>query len=192
MDVDDNIESSIVDYPFDENSYLDPQFLTSMGNKEDRGLAAEGLRLVQLDTDTRSLNKWEQRLTKLEAFVHQERIKYMAKRTALQKTKDDIHRRLRAAKARTHIARNMAVQYGESLPFQTTRQQTHQERIHGCHWCERSGLWGHKDKDCEQPHIRCTLLKPQRCLVPNFHSGYHSYLETNGCLYAGDHKGKIP
>jgi hypothetical protein len=104
MDINDEIETSIIEYPFDENSYLDPQFLTLMGNKEDRGLAAKGLCLVQLDADMRSLNKWEQRLLKLEAFVHQERIDHMAKRTALQKTKDNIHRRLRAAKAGTCIA----------------------------------------------------------------------------------------
>ena len=31
-----------------EDAYLDPDFLKALGTMEDRGLAAEGLRLVQL------------------------------------------------------------------------------------------------------------------------------------------------
>jgi ribosomal protein L13E len=91
MDIDPKIENDITTYPFNERSYLDPQFLTTMGDKDDRGLAAEGLRLLQLDVDMRSLNKWEQHLTKLETFIHQERIEFMERKTSLQKTKDDVH-----------------------------------------------------------------------------------------------------
>ena len=38
-----------------EDAYLDPDFLKALGTMEDWGLAAEGLRLVQLDGESRHL-----------------------------------------------------------------------------------------------------------------------------------------
>jgi hypothetical protein len=42
----DDIEEEVASYPFGEDAYLDTDFLRAMGNIDDRGLAAEGLRLV--------------------------------------------------------------------------------------------------------------------------------------------------
>jgi hypothetical protein len=41
-----NIEDEVATYPFREDAYLDTDFLRAMGNLDDRGLAAEALRLV--------------------------------------------------------------------------------------------------------------------------------------------------
>jgi hypothetical protein len=46
--VPEDIEDEVATYPFGEDAYLDTDFLRAMGNLDDRGLAAEGLRLVQL------------------------------------------------------------------------------------------------------------------------------------------------
>jgi hypothetical protein len=43
-----DIEDEVATYPFGEDTYLDTDFLRAIGNLDDRGLAAEGLRLVQL------------------------------------------------------------------------------------------------------------------------------------------------
>ena len=59
IDPADNIDEEIRDYPFDENSYLDPQFLAILGALADRGLATEMLRLLQLQTHSRFLSQWE-------------------------------------------------------------------------------------------------------------------------------------
>ena len=49
QEVEDNMEGEVGEYPFGEDAYLDPNFLQAMGTLGDRGLASEGLRLVQLD-----------------------------------------------------------------------------------------------------------------------------------------------
>ena len=54
-DNDNDMEEEVGEYPFGEDTYLDPNFLEAMGSIADRGLASEGLRLVQLDGERRFL-----------------------------------------------------------------------------------------------------------------------------------------
>ena len=58
-----DFEQEVGGYPFGENAYLDTNFLQALGTLGDRGLAAEGLRIIQLDGEQRALKQWEQRLT---------------------------------------------------------------------------------------------------------------------------------
>jgi len=67
--VDDDVESEVPSYPFGENSYLDPAYLQALGTLEDQGLAAEGLRLVQLESEFCYLGWWETRLADRERAV---------------------------------------------------------------------------------------------------------------------------
>ena len=60
--VEDDFEDEVETYPFRESAYLDTQFLQAIGTLGDRGLAADGLRLVQLDGEFRHLVHWEKRL----------------------------------------------------------------------------------------------------------------------------------
>jgi len=55
-------DDEVTAYNFGEDAYLDPAFLQAMGSLSDRGLAAEGLRLVQLDGEFRYLHQWDKRL----------------------------------------------------------------------------------------------------------------------------------
>jgi hypothetical protein len=55
----DDLEDEVATYPLGENVYLDTDFLQAMGELDDRGLAAEGLRLIQLDREFRYLEQWE-------------------------------------------------------------------------------------------------------------------------------------
>jgi hypothetical protein len=54
-----DIEDEVATYPFREDAYLDTDFLRAMGNLDDRGLAAEGLRLVQLQGEFRYIDQWQ-------------------------------------------------------------------------------------------------------------------------------------
>jgi hypothetical protein len=65
-----DIEDEVATYPFGEDAYLDTDFLRAMGNLDDRGLAAEGLRLVQLQGEFRYLDQWQRRLEKREQEIH--------------------------------------------------------------------------------------------------------------------------
>jgi hypothetical protein len=67
-----DIEDEVAMYPFGEDTYLDTDFLRAMGNLDDRGLVAEGLRLVQLQGEFRYLDQWQRRLEKREQEVHLE------------------------------------------------------------------------------------------------------------------------
>jgi hypothetical protein len=71
--VEDDIEDEVTTYPLGENVYLDTDFLHAMGELNDRGLAADGLCLVQLDGEFRYLEQWERCLAKREQDVHLER-----------------------------------------------------------------------------------------------------------------------
>jgi hypothetical protein len=62
--VEDDIEDEIATYPIGENAYLDTDFLQAMRTLNDRGLAADGLCLMQLNGEFRSLKQWEKRLAK--------------------------------------------------------------------------------------------------------------------------------
>jgi hypothetical protein len=57
--VPEDIEDEVATYPFEEDTYLDTDFLRAMGNLDDRGLAAEGLRLIQLQGEFRYLDQWQ-------------------------------------------------------------------------------------------------------------------------------------
>jgi hypothetical protein len=69
----DDLEDEVATYPLGENAYLDTDFLQAVGELNDRGLAAECLRLTQLDREFRYLEQWEQRLAKREGAIHLER-----------------------------------------------------------------------------------------------------------------------
>jgi hypothetical protein len=71
--VTEDIEDEVATYPFGEDAYLDTDFLRAMGNLDDRGLAAEGLCLVQLQGEFRYLDQWQRRLEKREQEIHLER-----------------------------------------------------------------------------------------------------------------------
>jgi hypothetical protein len=55
----DDIEDEVASYPFGEDAYLDTDFLRVMGNIDDRGLATEGLQLVQLQGEFQHLEQWQ-------------------------------------------------------------------------------------------------------------------------------------
>jgi hypothetical protein len=69
----DNIEDKVTSYPLGEDAYLDMNFLQAMGNIDNRGLAAESLRLVQLQSEFRYLEKWQKCLETREQAIHLER-----------------------------------------------------------------------------------------------------------------------
>jgi hypothetical protein len=54
-----DIEDKVTSYPFREDAYLDTDFLRAMGNIDDRGLAVEGLRLMQLQGEFQYLEQWQ-------------------------------------------------------------------------------------------------------------------------------------
>jgi hypothetical protein len=68
----DDIEDEVATYPLREDAYLNMDFLRAMGNIDDRGLAAESLRLVQLQSEFRYLEKWQKRLKTRERAIHLE------------------------------------------------------------------------------------------------------------------------
>jgi hypothetical protein len=78
----DDIEDKVVFYPFGEDAYLDMDFLQAMGNIDDRGLAAEGLRLVQLQGEFRYLEQWQKCLETRERAIHLERGNLIQKKRA--------------------------------------------------------------------------------------------------------------
>ena len=90
-DVDDDMEGEVGEYPFGENAYLDPNFLEAMGTIGDRGLASEGLRLVQLDGEKRFLKRWENRLKRHERAVHVERTDYIRYKEQIVKKQTDVY-----------------------------------------------------------------------------------------------------
>jgi hypothetical protein len=67
-----DIEDEVALYPLREDAYLDTDFLRAMGNIDDRGLAVESLRLVQLQSEFRYLEKWQKRLETREQAIHLE------------------------------------------------------------------------------------------------------------------------
>jgi hypothetical protein len=68
--IENNIEDKVTMYSLGENAYLDTDFLRAMGDLDDRGLAADGLRLIQLDGEFQYLKQWERRLAKREQDIH--------------------------------------------------------------------------------------------------------------------------
>jgi hypothetical protein len=195
-----DIEDEVATYPFGEDAYLDTDFLRAMGNLDDRGLAAEGLRLVQLQGEFRYIDQWQRRLEKREQEIHLERGDLIQKKHAAHARRTEIYKRLRAAKAASRIApRLIARPEGPSLAFPHPTRPYHfpskEEKRKGtpCHWCgSNSLLYGHKSRDCGLPHQRCDQYKPGRCAVPEHHGGYYSYLDhPRACPYNGNHQGVL-
>jgi hypothetical protein len=94
-----DIEDEVATYPFGEDAYLDTDFLRAMGNLDDRGMAAEGLRLVQLQGEFRYLDQWQRRLEKREQEIHLERGDLIQKKHAAHARRTEVYKQLRAAKA---------------------------------------------------------------------------------------------
>jgi hypothetical protein len=69
----DDMEDEVVSYPLGKDAYLDTDFLRALGNIDDRGLAAETLRLVQLESEFRYLERWQKCLETREQAIHLER-----------------------------------------------------------------------------------------------------------------------
>jgi hypothetical protein len=108
----------VVTYPFGEDAYLDTDFLRAMGNLNDWGLAAEGLRLVQLQGEFRYLDQWQRCLKKREQEVYLERGDLIQRKHATHARRTDIYKRLRATKMASRIAlRLIARPEGPSLAF---------------------------------------------------------------------------
>lgn len=76
----DDFEPEVGRYPFGENAFLDTNFLQALGTLGDRGLAAEGLRMIQLDGERRNLKRWEHRLNKREEQLRLERVELIRER----------------------------------------------------------------------------------------------------------------
>jgi hypothetical protein len=68
----DNIEDDVASYPLGEDAYLDTDYLWALGNIDDRGLAAEGLCLVQLQSKFRYLERWQKQLETREHAIYLE------------------------------------------------------------------------------------------------------------------------
>ena len=100
----DDMEEEVGEYPFGEDAYLDPNFLQAMGTIADRGLAAEGLQLVQLDGEKRFLKQWETRLKKREHDVHVERTDYIRHKEQAARKQTEVYDRLREAKAASRLS----------------------------------------------------------------------------------------
>jgi hypothetical protein len=116
--VPEDIEDKVATYPFGEDAYLDTDFLQAIGNLDDRGLAAESLRLVQIQGEFRHLEQWQRRLEKREQAIHLERGDLIQKKQAAHTRQTDVYKRLRAAKAASRIAPRLIAQpEGPSLAF---------------------------------------------------------------------------
>ena len=68
-----------------------PDFLKALGTTEDRGLAAEGLRLVQLDGEFQYLKHWEKKLAERERTNIVERGELIRKQNEATKKQRDIY-----------------------------------------------------------------------------------------------------
>jgi hypothetical protein len=196
----DDIEDEVVTYPFGEDAYLDTDFLRALGNLDDRGMAAKGLRLVQLQGEFWYIDQWQRRLEKREQEIHLERGDLIQKKHSAHARRTEVYKRLRTAKAASRIAPRLIDRpEGPSLAFpHPTRPYPFppkEERRKGtpCHWCGSSSLlYGHKSRDCGLPHQRCDRYKPGRCTVPEHHGGYYSYLDhPRACPYNGNHEGVL-
>ena len=88
---------------------MDPDFLKALGTTEDRGLAAEGLRLVQLDGEFRYLKHWEKKLAERERANIVERGELIRKQNEATKRQQDIYARLQEATKRPPILRGYAL-----------------------------------------------------------------------------------
>jgi hypothetical protein len=124
--VPEDIEDEVATYPFGEDAYLDTDFLRALGNLDDRGLAAETLRLAQLQGEFRYLDQWQRRLKKREQEIHLERGDLIHRKHAAHGKRTDVYKCLRATKAASRIApRLIARPKGPSLAFPHPTQPYH-------------------------------------------------------------------
>ena len=92
--VEGDFEDQVGHYPFGENAYLDPNFLQALGKLDDQGVAAEGLRMIQIEKEDRALKQWEKWLTKQENLLHQECVDLIKAKDQLNKKWAEIFKRL--------------------------------------------------------------------------------------------------
>jgi hypothetical protein len=196
----DNVEDEVASYPLGEDAYLDTDFLQALSNIDDRGLAAETLRLVQLKSEFRYLERWQKHLETREQAIHLERGDLIQKKHAANAQQMDVYKCLRAMKVASRIIpRLIQCPNGLSMSFPSPTRPYYfpppPERRKGtaCYWCGTTSLlYGHKSKDCALPHQRCDQLKPGRCVVPDHHRGYYSFLTLlKACPYNGNHEDVI-
>jgi hypothetical protein len=195
-----DVEDNIASYPLGEDAYLDTDFLRAMGNIDNRGLTAETLRLVQLESEFWYLEQWQKRLKTRERAIHLERGDLIQRKHAANVRQTDVYKHLHATKAASCIIlRLIRRPDGPSMSFPSPTQPYHfpppPERQKGtpCYWCRTTSfLYGHKSKDCRLPHQRCDRLKPGRCVIPDHHGGYYSFLTLpEACPYNGNHEDVI-
>ena len=196
--VEDDFEQEVEHYPFGKNTFLDTNFLQVLGTLGDRELAAEGLWMIQLDSERRALKRWENQLTKRENQLHLKWVDLIKTHDQLNKRCDDIFSCLHQAKAASQLDPHLPDQNsqpGMTFPKPMTRPyyktSVQEQRANGCYWCGENGLEGHRGKDCLQPHQRCTIYAVSWCVVPDHHSHYYSYFGTENCPYNRDHKNTL-
>jgi hypothetical protein len=163
-------------------------------------LAADGLCLMQLNGEFRSLKQWEKRLAKWEQDVHLKQGDLIQRKHGALTRQTEVFKRLQKAKAASRLTPHLPNQLeGPGLAFpRPTRPYTHPnqpKRRHAnqCYWCGSSSLlYGHKSKDCTLPHQHCDSLALGKCIVPNHHNGYYLFIDhPQACPYKGDHKGAL-
>ena len=144
-----------------------PDFLKALGTTEDRGLAAEGLRLVQLDGEFRYLKHWEKKLAERERANIMERGELIRRQNEATKRQGEIYERLRGARAAARLSRFLPYRNGRpglsmsntGQPYQHPTEGERRQPSRECYWCgERSALYGHHGRDCQHPHVRCARL----------------------------------
>jgi hypothetical protein len=122
----DDVEDEIASYPLGEDAYLDTDFLRAMGNINDRGLAAETLQLVQLESEFRYLEQWQKCLETRERAIHLERGDLIQKKRAANTRQTDIYKRLRAAKVASRIIPRLICRPdGPSMSFSSPTRPYH-------------------------------------------------------------------
>jgi hypothetical protein len=92
--VHEDIEDEVASYPLRKDTYLDTDFLRAIGNIDDRGLAAETLRLVQLQSEFRYLEKWQKCLETREQAIHLERGDLIQKKCAAHAWQTEVYKHL--------------------------------------------------------------------------------------------------
>jgi hypothetical protein len=88
----DDIEDEVASYPLGEDAYLDTDFLRALSNINNRGLAAETLRLVQLESEFRYLEQWQKCLETREQAIHLEQGDLIQKKRAANARQTDIYK----------------------------------------------------------------------------------------------------
>jgi hypothetical protein len=113
-----NIKDEVTSYPLGEDAYLDTDFLQVMGNIDDRGLVAEGLRLVQLQGEFWHLEQWQKCLETREHAIYLEQGDLIQKKHATHTRQTEVYKRLRAVKVASRlVSRLIQCPNGPSMFF---------------------------------------------------------------------------